>query len=178
MNTPKPPPGYSTWIEYAIATMDTRSLNLLSLDDEGEVFEAWGRAVERSEMRDAARAELAALRTERDAAIQESHDRRMALAQEIAIGLEVRGYWRPKDASSSDLILAVFKAIDSIRARVKALVEAVEKERKARAGLYDDYTSKEARSHAVYLHARADSELDDALAAAKAEECKSEDLQL
>jgi len=48
------------------------------------------------------------LRDERD-------DRRKALAQEIAIGLEARGFWRPKDPASSDLILAVFKAIDALR---------------------------------------------------------------
>jgi len=51
--------------------------------------------------------EIATLRDERD-------DRRKALAQKIAIGLGVRGFWRPKDPASSDLILAVFRAIDAL----------------------------------------------------------------
>jgi len=56
---PLPPPrGWRSWLEYAIATMDTRSLHLRSIDDDGG---DWGRIVKREEMREAARAELNAL---------------------------------------------------------------------------------------------------------------------
>ena len=58
MDTLKPPPGFVSWLEYAIATMETRSLHLRSLDDEGDVHDLWHRSVQREEMRDAAKAEL------------------------------------------------------------------------------------------------------------------------
>jgi len=54
----KPPEGYSSWLDCAIASMDTRMLHLLSIDD----GHGWGRAVQREEMRQAAREELDALR--------------------------------------------------------------------------------------------------------------------
>jgi len=50
----KPPPDYGSWLEYAIATMDARSLHLLSCDDDSP----WGRVVQSEEMRNAARDEL------------------------------------------------------------------------------------------------------------------------
>lgn len=75
---------------------------------------------EQDERIEAVLAEFDALREERDA-------RRKALAQEIAIGLEKRGFWRPKDPASSDLILAVFKAIDALRAEIKAPAPGEEK---------------------------------------------------
>lgn len=54
-----PPTGYASWLDYAIATMDTRGLYLESIAGEGPV-------IQRHEMRAAARAELDALRREVD----------------------------------------------------------------------------------------------------------------
>ena len=55
MSTPKPPEGHATWLDYAIATMDTRSLNIESLFFDGE-------EVTRESMRAAAAGELERLR--------------------------------------------------------------------------------------------------------------------
>jgi hypothetical protein len=49
----KPPEGYGLWLQYAIDTMDTRSAHLDSI-----ASNYWGRVVQRSEMTDAAQAEL------------------------------------------------------------------------------------------------------------------------
>mgnify|MGYP002640986863 CR=1 FL=1 len=54
----KPPPGYDSWLEYALAHMETRDLFHSQLFDDGPY---WGRTVQRQEFRDAARAELDAL---------------------------------------------------------------------------------------------------------------------
>lgn len=56
---PAPPAGYATWLDYAVATMDTRSVELERLLDDGP---AGGQVPTREEMRQAARAELDALR--------------------------------------------------------------------------------------------------------------------
>lgn len=50
MATPKPPKGYESWLDYAIATMDTRSEYLARLDA--------GEDVTRESMREAAQDEL------------------------------------------------------------------------------------------------------------------------
>ena len=50
----KPPKGYRSWLAYAIATMDTRSLHLESIVESSH----WGRTVDRDEMYIAARNEL------------------------------------------------------------------------------------------------------------------------
>ena len=50
----KPPGGFGSWLEYAIATMDTRRLHLESCDEGSP----WGRIVQSDEMREAARTEL------------------------------------------------------------------------------------------------------------------------
>lgn len=39
-------------------------------------------------------------------------DDRLSLAQEIAEGLRIRGFWVPKDFAGPDLINAIFLAID------------------------------------------------------------------
>lgn len=59
VRSPAPPAGYATWLDYAVETMDTRSVELellLADDDSGS------QAPTRDEMRRAARAELDALR--------------------------------------------------------------------------------------------------------------------
>ena len=58
----KPPEGYVSWLDYAITTMDTRQpYNQQFADDEPY----WGeKIIDREEMREAARAELAELRGE------------------------------------------------------------------------------------------------------------------
>lgn len=55
-----PPSGYSSWLDYAVATMDTRSEETASLlaDESGE-------GPTREAMREAARTELATLRSRR-----------------------------------------------------------------------------------------------------------------
>jgi len=50
----KPPPGYSSWLEYAVISMPTRSLFLDQIGDTSH----WGRDVQRWEMEAAAQAEL------------------------------------------------------------------------------------------------------------------------
>jgi len=50
----KPPGGFGSWLEYAIATMDTKQLHLESIDEASP----WGRIVQSDEMREAARTEL------------------------------------------------------------------------------------------------------------------------
>jgi hypothetical protein len=45
----KPPKGYSGWVEYAIATMDTRSVHLDTLFDQSY----WGRELSREEIKSA-----------------------------------------------------------------------------------------------------------------------------
>lgn len=42
------------------------------------------------------------------------NERRDSLAQEIREGLRVRGFWEPGN-NGSDVIMAVFKAIDELR---------------------------------------------------------------
>lgn len=54
----KPPPGYNSWLDYAIATMDTRSLHLYSLDEDSVEYAHWGGSLKRQEMTDAAKREL------------------------------------------------------------------------------------------------------------------------
>ena len=54
MQSLKPPPGYSSWLEYAVATMDTRRLFLAQIRDTSH----WGRDVQRWEMENAAKKEL------------------------------------------------------------------------------------------------------------------------
>ena len=54
-----PPQGHSSWLDYAIQSMDTRSLHLQSIESG-----PWGRIVQRGEMRDAAEAELTNMRIE------------------------------------------------------------------------------------------------------------------
>jgi hypothetical protein len=54
----KPPTGYPSWIEYAIATMDTRTPHLESCDDSSQ----WRGIVQGEEMREAAKNELKELR--------------------------------------------------------------------------------------------------------------------
>lgn len=55
----KPPEGYDTWLDYAVATMDTREAFL-----EGIESGWWGNATpQREVMRKSALAELAALRS-------------------------------------------------------------------------------------------------------------------
>jgi hypothetical protein len=50
-----PPPGFSSWLRYAVATFDTRTpFNEQSMND----YSYWGRPVDRQEMRDAAHHEL------------------------------------------------------------------------------------------------------------------------
>lgn len=58
----KPPPGYESWLDYAIETMDTRTIFLDQLNGPSP----WGRIVQREEMREAARQELAELRAAKD----------------------------------------------------------------------------------------------------------------
>ena len=53
-----PPPGYASWVDYAVANLDLRDLNLMSLFDES----IWGREVFRDEFREAALRELCQLR--------------------------------------------------------------------------------------------------------------------
>lgn len=53
---PPPPDGYSSWLDYAVATMDTRSLQIEQLlEDDGE-------PISRDAARAAAQAELDELR--------------------------------------------------------------------------------------------------------------------
>lgn len=59
MSELSPPSGYRSWLDYAADTMETRSLHLQSIDES-----PWGREVQRDEMRQAVRAEIAALRAE------------------------------------------------------------------------------------------------------------------
>lgn len=56
---PAPPAGYATWLDYAVATMDTRSVELERLLDDGPAGEL---VPTREEMRLAVRAELDTLR--------------------------------------------------------------------------------------------------------------------
>lgn len=53
-NPPNPPTGYSSWIDFAVDTMDTRA------DEKERLFEAI--SVSRQSIRDAVKAELVALR--------------------------------------------------------------------------------------------------------------------
>lgn len=53
-----PPPGSYSWLDYAVANMDTRELHHMSLFDES----IWGYNVPREAFREAARQELRALR--------------------------------------------------------------------------------------------------------------------
>lgn len=58
MSTPRPPPpptGYACWLDYAVETFDTRSTALHAMYEDGA-------PTDRGAMRDAARAELRALR--------------------------------------------------------------------------------------------------------------------
>lgn len=55
MAHPPPPVGHSTWLDYAVSTMDTRSVSVQNLFDEDS---HWTRA----DMKQAARDELAELR--------------------------------------------------------------------------------------------------------------------
>lgn len=55
----KPPPGYDSWLDYAVHAMETRDLFNAQCDDDSH----WGRLVQREEMRQAARDELKALRS-------------------------------------------------------------------------------------------------------------------
>jgi len=84
----KPPEGYASWTDYAIATMDTRSLHLSSIMDD----DLWGRVVEREEMTEAAKAEaidFSALQQEKQrlttALIEkdELHDQRHVEARKV-----------------------------------------------------------------------------------------------
>jgi len=50
--------------------------------------------------------------------------RRNSLAQEIREGLRVRGLWTP--SRTSDLISAIFSAIDGVKDREKAILKTVE----------------------------------------------------
>ena len=61
MSQLSPPKGFDSWLEYAIATMDTRILYVESCMGDSH----WGREVQRDEMREAALAELAKLKGER-----------------------------------------------------------------------------------------------------------------
>jgi hypothetical protein len=54
-----PPTGYASWLEYAIATMDDRSLSNNLVD---ELEPQWPENATRAEMRDAAKSELENLR--------------------------------------------------------------------------------------------------------------------
>lgn len=57
-----PPTGYNSWLDYAVATMDTRSLfNDLAWGREPQ----WPDDTSREQMKDAARAELAQLRSDK-----------------------------------------------------------------------------------------------------------------
>jgi hypothetical protein len=60
--TIKPPKGYSSWLDYAVATMDTRSalLDMSGLCGDDDVVDP---VPSRDDMRVAAQAELAALRS-------------------------------------------------------------------------------------------------------------------
>jgi hypothetical protein len=53
-----PPPGYTSWLDYAVQNLDARDLNLESLRDES----IWGREVSRDEFMEAAQRELSQLR--------------------------------------------------------------------------------------------------------------------
>jgi hypothetical protein len=59
---PTPPRGYSSWLDYAVATMDVRAAQLDALDPPDD--EAEGVAVSYDAMRGASKNELAALRGE------------------------------------------------------------------------------------------------------------------
>ena len=58
----KPPEGYDSWLDYAIATMDTRTLYNISIDSD---FANWGREITREEMVEAAKEELRNLRNKK-----------------------------------------------------------------------------------------------------------------
>ncbi len=51
-----PPTGYNSWLDYAVATLDTRSLEI------DQMFSESGASISRQAMQDAAKSELAALR--------------------------------------------------------------------------------------------------------------------
>lgn len=54
MTTLPPPTGYKSWLHYAVENMPTRQLHLDSI-----YGEHWGRVVQREEMEEAVRMELA-----------------------------------------------------------------------------------------------------------------------
>lgn len=56
-----PPPGYATWIDYAVENMDTREL-LLECLFASEAYEHWPEGTTREQMREAAQAELNEIR--------------------------------------------------------------------------------------------------------------------
>lgn len=74
---------------------------------------------------------IEALLDECDRLEQASEDRRTALGQEIRNSLKVRGYWVPKELASSDLILAVAKALDKIDRLRECLAGAREDQKNA-----------------------------------------------
>ena len=59
----KPPKGYKTWLDYAVATVDVHRLELEAITDDDDA--ALMAVPSRDEMRAAARAELDELRKER-----------------------------------------------------------------------------------------------------------------
>ncbi len=56
---------------------------------------------------------------EMKALLEEAADRRISLAKEICDGLKKRGYWVPKDVESSDVLCAVFQAIDKLEKQLQ-----------------------------------------------------------
>jgi hypothetical protein len=73
---------------------------------------------------------------------EEVEARRQSLAQEITEGLRVRGHWAPTTASS-DVIMAVFKALDMLRASL----EEKEREIATVRSLFDRYRTDCESSH-------------------------------
>jgi hypothetical protein len=55
--SPRPPVGYATWLDYAVATMDTRTASLSALEEDWDVIDG-----DREAMRRAVQEELRALR--------------------------------------------------------------------------------------------------------------------
>lgn len=105
----KPPEGYASWIEYAIATMDTRSLYLESCDDDSP----WGRVIQRQreEVRGAAREELAALKArakpDRDLVEGYVYYRTNDIVKDAVSGLRLNGSPTSYDEEIAGLVRAL-----------------------------------------------------------------------
>ena len=105
--TPKPPTGYPTWLDYAVANMPTRDLSTMQM---GDVWPGLDRELEREEMAEAATNELEELRRQLD----ELLDAASAAAHVSTKGIKVVCQWSNLVASMQGGLLAAIAACEEV----------------------------------------------------------------